>query len=320
MPVWLFSKYKEKDNGLRFFFPRLSNLIKGTVKRRRSPTFLPARPLVCFCAHTWSSALIYLNALKSNLFLPHSKRLSATSLFFFVLFLFCFPQQTEQAKVSLVSQSESEVNFIVFNFTKLEKQGNLPKFVLLENGNYLTLPVCYIVSSIIALFLCCILSHFFFCRRSFLTFRVAAKRAALSSAFCWMLTRRVWHFLLLFCPEMSLHSPPSVFPDRLTGFQIPPPVTSTANVFSLRLTSDFAVSAHGFKLNYEGQRRVCVCLRLWQCRWGKRLKNMRGGKKITFSFDLNPGGKKETVLAHRGWRMLGEMKKVIQNSKKHPES
>lgn len=47
---------------------------------------------------------------------------------------------------------------------------------------------------------------------------------------------------------------------------------------------------------------------------------MRGGKKITFSFDLNPGGKKETVLAHRGWRMLGEMKKVIQNSKKHPLS
>lgn len=40
---------------------------------------------------------------------------------------------------------------------------------------------------------------------------------------------------------------------RLTGFQAPPPVTSTGNVFSLRLTSDFAVSAHGFKLNYEGQ-------------------------------------------------------------------
>ncbi|KAJ4927850.1 hypothetical protein JOQ06_015652, partial [Pogonophryne albipinna] len=37
----------------------------------------------------------------------------------------------------------------------------------------------------------------------------------------------------------------------ITGFQVPPPVTSTGNVFSLRLTSDFAVSAHGFKLNYE---------------------------------------------------------------------
>ncbi|KAI4878965.1 hypothetical protein NFI96_000927 [Prochilodus magdalenae] len=38
----------------------------------------------------------------------------------------------------------------------------------------------------------------------------------------------------------------------LTGFQIPPPVTSTGSVFSLRLTSDFAVSAHGFKIYYEG--------------------------------------------------------------------
>lgn len=62
---------------------------------------------------------------------------------------------------------------------------------------------------------------------------------------------------------------------RLTGFQVPPPVTSTGNVFSLRLTSDFAVSAHGFKLNYEGQTVslcVCVCVSvcvgsggMWEC-------------------------------------------------------
>ncbi|NXB58859.1 CSMD3 protein, partial [Struthidea cinerea] len=38
---------------------------------------------------------------------------------------------------------------------------------------------------------------------------------------------------------------------RLTGFHLPPPVTSTKSVFSLRLTSDFAVSAHGFKVYYE---------------------------------------------------------------------
>ncbi|KAJ8013388.1 hypothetical protein DPEC_G00052750 [Dallia pectoralis] len=38
---------------------------------------------------------------------------------------------------------------------------------------------------------------------------------------------------------------------RLTGFQIPAPVTSTGSIFSLRLTSDFAVSAHGFKIAYE---------------------------------------------------------------------
>uniref|UniRef100_A0A8C2WGD8 CUB and Sushi multiple domains 3 n=1 Tax=Cyclopterus lumpus TaxID=8103 RepID=A0A8C2WGD8_CYCLU len=47
------------------------------------------------------------------------------------------------------------------------------------------------------------------------------------------------------------HPHPTNFRTRLTGFQIPTPVTSTGNVFSLRLTSDFAVSAHGFKLNYE---------------------------------------------------------------------
>uniref|UniRef100_A0A3B3DJN6 CUB and Sushi multiple domains 3b n=1 Tax=Oryzias melastigma TaxID=30732 RepID=A0A3B3DJN6_ORYME len=47
------------------------------------------------------------------------------------------------------------------------------------------------------------------------------------------------------------HPHPANFRTRLTGFQVPPPVTSTGNIFSLRLTSDFAVSAHGFKLNYE---------------------------------------------------------------------
>uniref|UniRef100_A0A8C6SG26 CUB and Sushi multiple domains 3a n=1 Tax=Neogobius melanostomus TaxID=47308 RepID=A0A8C6SG26_9GOBI len=47
------------------------------------------------------------------------------------------------------------------------------------------------------------------------------------------------------------HPHPANFRTRITGFQVPTPVTSTGNVFSLRLTSDFAVSAHGFKLNYE---------------------------------------------------------------------
>uniref|UniRef100_A0AAY4CTR1 CUB and Sushi multiple domains 3a n=1 Tax=Denticeps clupeoides TaxID=299321 RepID=A0AAY4CTR1_9TELE len=47
------------------------------------------------------------------------------------------------------------------------------------------------------------------------------------------------------------HPHPANFRTRLTGFQIPPPITSTGSVFSLRLTSDFAVSAHGFKMYYE---------------------------------------------------------------------
>uniref|UniRef100_UPI001EAEFAC8 CUB and sushi domain-containing protein 3-like n=1 Tax=Oncorhynchus gorbuscha TaxID=8017 RepID=UPI001EAEFAC8 len=50
------------------------------------------------------------------------------------------------------------------------------------------------------------------------------------------------------------HPHPAHFRTRLTGFQIPPPVTSTGSIFSLRLTSDFAVSAHGFKMAYEELR------------------------------------------------------------------
>ncbi|XP_072007404.1 CUB and sushi domain-containing protein 3 isoform X6 [Engystomops pustulosus] len=50
------------------------------------------------------------------------------------------------------------------------------------------------------------------------------------------------------------HPHPTNFRTRLTGFHIPAPVTSTGSVFSLRLTSDFAVSAHGFKIYYEELR------------------------------------------------------------------
>lgn len=46
------------------------------------------------------------------------------------------------------------------------------------------------------------------------------------------------------------------FTCRLTGFTIPPPVTSSGSIFSLRLTSDFAVSAHGFKAAYEGKENT----------------------------------------------------------------
>ncbi|KAF4798124.1 CUB and sushi domain-containing protein 3-like protein [Turdus rufiventris] len=52
------------------------------------------------------------------------------------------------------------------------------------------------------------------------------------------------------------HPHPANFRTRLTGFHLPPPVTSTKSVFSLRLTSDFAVSAHGFKVYYEVELKV----------------------------------------------------------------
>ncbi|KAM8868855.1 CUB and sushi domain-containing protein 3-like isoform 4-T4 [Spinachia spinachia] len=50
------------------------------------------------------------------------------------------------------------------------------------------------------------------------------------------------------------HPHPANFRTRLTGFTIPAPVTSSGSIFSLRLTSDFAVSAHGFKVAYEELR------------------------------------------------------------------
>ncbi|CAG12909.1 unnamed protein product, partial [Tetraodon nigroviridis] len=53
---------------------------------------------------------------------------------------------------------------------------------------------------------------------------------------------------------------PANFRTKLTGFTIPPPVTSSGSVFSLRLTSDFAVSAHGFKVVYEGKNTLIFTL------------------------------------------------------------
>uniref|UniRef100_A0A7N6FBD4 CUB and Sushi multiple domains 3a n=1 Tax=Anabas testudineus TaxID=64144 RepID=A0A7N6FBD4_ANATE len=50
------------------------------------------------------------------------------------------------------------------------------------------------------------------------------------------------------------HPHPANFRTRLTGFTMPSPVTSSGSIFSLRLTSDFAVSAHGFKVAYEELR------------------------------------------------------------------
>lgn len=41
---------------------------------------------------------------------------------------------------------------------------------------------------------------------------------------------------------------------------MPSPVTSSGSIFSLRLTSDFAVSAHGFKVAYEGKERIIILL------------------------------------------------------------
>lgn len=40
---------------------------------------------------------------------------------------------------------------------------------------------------------------------------------------------------------------------RLTGFQLPATIVSVATTLSLRLVSDYAVSAQGFHASYEGR-------------------------------------------------------------------
>uniref|UniRef100_A0A8C9TQI4 CUB and Sushi multiple domains 3 n=1 Tax=Scleropages formosus TaxID=113540 RepID=A0A8C9TQI4_SCLFO len=76
---------------------------------------------------------------------------------------------------------------------------------------------------------------------------VAEERNRIQIVFQSFAVEEEYDFLSLY----DGHPHPANFRTRLTGFQIPPPVTSTGSVFSLRLTSDFAVSAHGFKIYYE---------------------------------------------------------------------
>lgn len=47
------------------------------------------------------------------------------------------------------------------------------------------------------------------------------------------------HCLFLFC--------------RLSGFMLPSPIVSSGSILALWFTTDFAVSAQGFKAVYEGK-------------------------------------------------------------------
>lgn len=46
---------------------------------------------------------------------------------------------------------------------------------------------------------------------------------------------------------------------RLSGFQLPSSVVSTGSVLTLWFTTDFAVSAQGFKALYEGRTLASLC-------------------------------------------------------------
>lgn len=48
---------------------------------------------------------------------------------------------------------------------------------------------------------------------------------------------------------------------RLSGFRLPSSVVSTGSVLTLWFTTDFAVSAQGFKALYEGRTPAMLCSR-----------------------------------------------------------
>ncbi|KAM6977904.1 CUB and sushi domain-containing protein 1a [Aplochiton taeniatus] len=52
---------------------------------------------------------------------------------------------------------------------------------------------------------------------------------------------------------------------RLSGFLIPSPIVSSGSVLALWFTTDFAVSAQGFKAIYEGYLAVSLLPRLPGC-------------------------------------------------------
>lgn len=56
----------------------------------------------------------------------------------------------------------------------------------------------------------------------------------------------------MYCSQGGLNCTSLSF--RLTGFQLPATIVSAATTLSLRLISDYAVSAQGFHASYEGRR------------------------------------------------------------------
>lgn len=55
---------------------------------------------------------------------------------------------------------------------------------------------------------------------------------------------------------------------RLSGFQLPSSIVSTGSLLTLWFTTDFAVSAQGFKAMYEGRRLLCLASYNRTCCWG----------------------------------------------------
>lgn len=53
---------------------------------------------------------------------------------------------------------------------------------------------------------------------------------------------------------------PLSYSSRLSGFMLPSPIVSTGSIMALWFTTDFAVSAQGFKAIYEGKTKGDITL------------------------------------------------------------
>lgn len=85
------------------------------------------------------------------------------------------------------------------------------------------------------------------------------RHSCLSSSY--LTTGLVLDEILFFCASLLLSLCPFVL--RLTGFQLPSPIVSTASRLTLWLLSDYAVSGQGFKVTYEGKRNHLQYISLW---------------------------------------------------------
>lgn len=66
---------------------------------------------------------------------------------------------------------------------------------------------------------------------------------------------------------------------RLSGFQLPSSIVSTGSLLTLWFTTDFAVSAQGFKAMYEGRRLPRLASHNRTCCWGMMVW-MQSGRMV----------------------------------------
>lgn len=78
------------------------------------------------------------------------------------------------------------------------------------------------------------------------------------SIICWQLGCRNMMLIIMFITPTDVlyfkgYNNLCLFFHRLSGFQLPSSIVSTGSILTLCFTTDFAVSAQGFKAIYEGK-------------------------------------------------------------------